>query len=438
MQQKMPRKREAIVTGRLEDDRREQVGRILSIVGDLLHEAGELVNGEPAEAAAAVSSPGAAAENDRAGAKAEAADHAAGQSDDREGEAGPDRPGAELLLVCDSPQGEVAFPWSWVAATEPTAEGAQLLCRIMDPRGEQTLRLGRVRGLMTWDELVARGASVQRFFNPDELTARLTQGLAETGAQPATPLPAAERQPWAPGPAISDAVSDAITAALDEALPSTPPAPAVASRPQTLPPAASPAPPAPGAAMAASEPIPFPEPFRRGAIEPLTAVSDAPNGRMKPPVTIPEQVCIISPSALARRFLMRHLCDLGYEVLEARDLDDPLLPADLRGVTALFLDESLQDDWASRPAAARGEIPIVLLTVDGELSVPRGGESPDRQAVLPRPFERAEVERVVRWLRALRTGGVNGGGTDNGNAEDDTWLFADPFGTARAGEHSRS
>lgn len=134
---------------------------------------------------------------------------------------------------------------------------------------------------------------------------------------------------------------------------------------------------------------------------------------------------------------MRHLCELGYEVLEARDLDDPLLPADLRGVTALFLDESLEDDWTSRPAAARGDIPIVLLTVDGELRVPLNGDLPLLKAVLPRPFERAEVERVVRWLRSLREGGAGEGSGDHGNAEDDTWLFADPFGPARAGEHSR-
>jgi hypothetical protein len=418
-------KGETTVTGRLEGDRRAQVGRILSIVGDLLHEAGELVHDEPAESPAAAppalpdeAERAVAAGPDRPGAKDEAADHM----------------GAELLLVCDSPHGEVAFPWSWVAATEPTAEGANLLCRIMDPRGELTLRLGRVRGLMTWDELVARGESVQRFFNPDELTARLAQAPADDGAIPARPA-IGEESTEATGDAIGDAIGAAISDALDEALPSITPEPAIPPVPPRLAPASSSTPPAPAAAP---EPIPFPEPVRRGAIEPLTVAPGAPDGRMKPPATVPDQVCIISPSALARRFLMRHLCDLGYEVQEARDLDDPLLPADLRGVAALFLDESLQDDWASRPAAARGEIPIVLLTVDGDLSVPRSGELPAQQAVLPRPFERAEVERVVRWLRAMRTGDVSGGDTNDGNAEDDTWLFADPFGAARAGEHSRS
>jgi hypothetical protein len=151
----------------------------------------------------------------------------------------------------------------------------------------------------------------------------------------------------------------------------------------------------------------------------------------------PAQVCIVSPSALARRFLMRHLCDLGYEVLESRDLDDPLLPADLRGIAALFLDESLQEEWSSRAAAARGDLPLVLLTVDGELRLPAVGDPAGREATLPRPFERSEVEQVAAWLQTLRGGGAGDPSGDDGLEQDDTWIFVDSGGSAGAGDDPR-
>jgi hypothetical protein len=187
-----------------------------------------------------------------------------------------------------------------------------------------------------------------------------------------------------------------------------------------------------------ASPSPEPEASRMPApLRPAIALAPEKHTHVEP-CPSPEQcrAWIASPSALARRFLMRHLVDLGFEVHEARDLDDPMLPADLKGVVALFLDESLLEDWRTRSQAAAGSPPLVLLTVDGALSVPPDGTCPPQGAVLPRPFERSEVERVVHWLGSLRRGARSGGSSGHGDEEDDTWLFADPFGATRAGEHS--
>lgn len=143
----------------------------------------------------------------------------------------------------------------------------------------------------------------------------------------------------------------------------------------------------------------------------------------------PRPVWVVSPSALARRFLMRHLETAGLAIHESRDLDDPLLPADLRSVGALFLDESLLEQWRERSPGPAAGLPVVLLTVDGVLQVPPAGQRPPQGAVLPRPFERSEVEAVIAWLRSLWRDGDPAGDEDHGDEEDDTWLFADPFGS---------
>jgi hypothetical protein len=126
---------------------------------------------------------------------------------------------------------------------------------------------------------------------------------------------------------------------------------------------------------------------------------------------------------------MRHLEPAGLEIHESRDLDDPLLPADLGNVGGLFLDESLQEQWRHHPAGRSGGPPVVLLTVDGVLQVPPPGQRPLQGAILPRPFERSEVEAVLGWLRSLWRDGGAAGDEDHGDEEDDTWLFADPFGS---------
>ena len=150
-----------------------------------------------------------------------------------------------------------------------------------------------------------------------------------------------------------------------------------------------------------------------------------------------KKVWIVSPSALARRFLMRHLDEMGLEVHEARDLDDPLLPADLNSAGALFLDESLQERWGGHAASTLTELPLVMLTVDGALEVPSNGKITARKAMLPRPFERAEVESIVAWLHSLWLGSATRE-SDHHGEEDDTWLFADPFGSKNSGKHSSS
>ncbi len=184
--------------------------------------------------------------------------------------------------------------------------------------------------------------------------------------------------------------------------------------------------PAIGSADRPPEIPPVPAPIAPAATPSVTAVSSsggAPGRR----------VWVVSPSALTRRFLMRHLDQAGLDAHEARDLDDPALPADLESAGALFLDESLVDIWRRRPTSGREDLPLVVLTVDGAVQIPSVGAPAEQTAVLPRPFERSEVESVVAWLHSNWEGSRAGGG-QHGNPEDDTWLFADPFGKAGPGE----
>ena len=145
-----------------------------------------------------------------------------------------------------------------------------------------------------------------------------------------------------------------------------------------------------------------------------------------------QPVWIVSPSALARRFLMRHLVQAGLNVREARGLDDPDLVADLERAGALFLDEGLRDQWRAHPTAGAIDLPIVQLTVDGALRIPPNGSAAELGAMLPRPFERSEVGAVVAWLRSLWKGDEAGGSDHHGDAQDHAWLYADPFGSADA------
>ncbi|MBM3317250.1 MAG: hypothetical protein FJY75_05310 [Candidatus Eisenbacteria bacterium] len=425
----------------------QQMARILGILGDLLRETSELVRQEPSSGSGrttgeqAASLPGAGP----GGPGREQPAEPGGPGSTGSSPSPPDPDGIaareELLMVCESPPGPVAFPWSWVAAADLAEDGALLGVRIVDRQARSELSLGRVLGLWTWNELARRGESVQRFFRPEELIARFPAGQS---VQMPAAAPPVGRPPVPPSGLPSPSPEAAPAPPAAAAAPGAPPPPgaeaappepeeieAVAPRPPAV---ALPFPVKRRAPVHAGEP-PVAAPVRAPGAgpEPVPDQSPAP-----PPAApaVPDQVGIISPSALARRFLMRHLCELGYEVLEARDLDDPLLPADLKGVAALFLDESLQDDWASRPAATGG-IPLVLLTVGGELSVPPAGEPSPAKAVLPRPFERAEVERVVRWLRAPGAGAADEGSGDHGHSRNDTWLFADPFGPAAEREHSR-
>jgi hypothetical protein len=175
-----------------------------------------------------------------------------------------------------------------------------------------------------------------------------------------------------------------------------------------------------------ASPEPLPTPSSAAGAPAAGAAGPAPS-----PVSTPSPtIWVVSPSALARRFLLRHLEHSGLEIHEARDLDDPLLPADLQSMGALFLDECLQEQWRDHPSGRSGGPPLVLLTVDGVLHVPPAGERPAAGAVLPRPFERSEVESVIGWLRSLWHPDRAGGGEDHGDEEDDTWLFADPFGSS--------
>jgi len=179
------------------------------------------------------------------------------------------------------------------------------------------------------------------------------------------------------------------------------------------------------------------------ALADLESSAPSPASPPDPPLTleprpdpVPDRpVWVVSPSALARRFLMRHLDHIGLSVQEARDLDDLLLPADLESAGALFLDESLQEHWRDHPSAGQADLPLVFLTVDGRLEMPSAGGVTGQEAVLPRPFERSEVESVVGWLRSVWSDRGIEGCEQHGDEEDDTWLFADPFGNSGAREH---
>ena len=380
-------------------DAGDRVGRILTLVGDLLREMGGLVSASegpalrasaPAQLEPPVSLPSSEPQSAPVAPLAEPVHgepgpipvepvvaRAQSAPEPRHAEAAASPPADEsdngLFLVCEHADGKIALPWSWVVGTRLSPEGSPEGFTLSDGRAESEMRVSRVLGLWTRRELVDSGERVRWIASPAE-------------------MPAA--------PASAAAPADPSRPAL---MPDDPPS--TWSQPVVL--RAAPA-------------VALEECAREGA------------------ASEPRRAWIASPSALARRFLMRHLVDLGFEVHEARDLDDPMLPADLKGVTALFLDESLLEDWKARSSAAPGAPPVILLTVDGALRVPAEGTCPPQGAVLPRPFERSEVERVVRWLCSLRRGARGGGSWEHGDEEDDTWLFADPFGAARAGEHSRS
>jgi hypothetical protein len=418
-----------------------RIGRVLSLMGDLLREMGTLVQEEatplPAPRELETVAPP-AGEPPAPAATPPAATSPAGE--------------AGLWLLVDSGEKRLALPWHWVSGTALSADGSLEALQLDDGAGEAHLTVDRLLGLWTrkeaaaWEEQVEWLGSAAAAPGPSPATRpeaaerreqrwgrRATDGpMPAPPAPPSASAPPAEDAAWMswpePQPSAEDEIrakSPSVPAATEE--PPAPPADPGAERRAEEHRVASERPwvhplPVEGESRAAPAPAPGP-----AAPEPVSSCGDG-----KPRA---ERVWIVSPSALARRFLMRHLCDLGIDVLEARDLDDPLLPADLRGVRALFLDESLLEDWKARPASTRGAPPLVCLTVDGALGVPAEGTAPPGGATLPRPFERSEVERVVQWLRSLRAGSPRGRTGDDGE-EDDTWLFADPFGAARAGEHS--
>ncbi len=448
----------------------QRVGRVLALVGALLQEMAALVNekdaphdadakrivdavqamgamrvaedtrGEQTRAAQASEEPAvqvAAAPRSKAG--------PAERVRDREavGEALSHEEAQERVLVCRGTDRRLAFPWRWVSranvsegadARAGSQAGAQAgTLTISDGTTQCELAIERVLGMWTRAEIgewkegpvwLKSASDLQRSMPASESH---TQEAKASHAEEARASHAREAR------------------ASREAAPA--PDENIGARVPSLE-AESPAVRRPSPRPAFDRPTPFSlEPSRSQP----TAVRNEPSSPdlHQPPsgfvagrdqkrreIAEPERVWVASPSALARRFLQRHLTDLGFEVLEARDLDDPLLPADLGGVRALFLDESLLEDWKARAMSSGRLPPLVSLPLDGELAVPPDGCYPPGGAVLPRPFERTQVERVVHWLRTLPGGCAPEDEGDHGE-EDDTWLFADPFGATRAGEHSR-
>ncbi|MCK4412327.1 MAG: hypothetical protein KAY32_02160 [Candidatus Eisenbacteria sp.] len=460
------------MTTRSESGGGRRIGRILSLMGDLLQEMGTLVQDGAKSASAAFAEPEAGGESTPAAppAAVSEAQHPAGA---------PAKPAAAsataegLWLVAECDDVRMALPWSWVSGTQLSSEGTLESFQVNDGECEMTLRVDRVLGLWTRKEAEAWQEQLEWLTSAGSIpvrpaAARSPRGLdagprdsRQAEAAPASgPFPASDPSP-ATGPSPASGPSQA---AFRMNRPASQPVASPPVAPETMPPGAveadsGPTMPAPPAVDSTADAAPhrvssmpvgaspsesWPPSARTGATQvedarqaessSCPAVIEAPPWARDEDSRV-ERVWIVSPSALARRFLMRHLRELGADVLEARDLDDPLLPADLKGGTALFLDESLLEDWKARPASTRGAPPLVCLTVDGALSVPREGTSPPGGAILPRPFERSEVERVIHWLRSLRQGSSRGGYGDDGE-EDDTWFFADPFGAARAGEHS--
>jgi hypothetical protein len=271
----------------------------------------------------------------------------------------------------------LAAPWNWVTGTHLTAGHVPEAFTLNDGHREVMMNVSRVRGIWTVRELEDWQEPVHWIRNlDDELDAPLKLHVA---------------------PAESPE-------GLESA---TPPAPAASI---------------PVAPATTGEPVPATD-----------AVTDEDTSSY-----LSKRVWIVSPSALARRFLMRHLDEMGLEVHEARDLDDPLLPADLNSAGALFLDESLRKHWGNHAASTLTDLPLVLLTVDGMLNVPSNGKTTELKAMLPRPFERSEVESVVAWLRSHWMGSGTGRSDHHGEEDDDTWLFADPFGTTGSGNNPGS
>ncbi len=448
----------------------QRVGRVLALMGALLQEMAALVNGKDAAHDAdaqrivdAVQAMGAMriAEEARgeqaraAQASEELATKAAAGPRDEAGpaERGRDREvvretlsqeeARERVLVCRGTDRTLAFPWRWVSranvsegpdAPAGTPAGAQAgTLTISDGTHPCELAIERVLGMWTRAEIAEW----------QEGPVWLTSASDLQTMMPASESRAREGKASGAGEARASQAREA--GAGREALPTPDESrgPRVPAREAESPAAGLSSPP-----PAFDRPTPF-------SLEPSlsqpTAVRNEPaspdlhqapsgfaagRGPKRREIAEPERVWVASPSALARRFLQRHLTDLGFEVLEARDLDDPLLPADLGGVRALFLDESLLEDWKARAISSGRLPPLVSLPLDGELAVPPDGCCPPGGAVLPRPFERTQVERVVHWLRTLPGGCAPEDEGDHGE-EDDTWLFADPFGATRAGEHSR-
>lgn len=403
-----------------------RIGRMLSLMGGLLQEAGSLVQTpatgegpvEKASGATVQASPSRAApapEPDSRPVESAPADSEPPQARASDPASREERKRAEnLFLVCEHPGGKIVFPWDWLTGTRLSSEGDLEGFAVSDGSSEVSLRIDRVLGLWTRREIEAWVEPLKWLNSAAEIEKLPERVPGPPEAAPVSPsrvTPSAEEAArGAPFPPLSLEPSLGQPTAV-RGRTSAPPAPQ----------------PLPAVAAASARPVlAHPAIEGRARIEAIASPAPSVAGRL----------CVASPSALARRFLMRHLCDLGFEVLEARDLDDPVLPADLGGVTALFLDESLLEDWKTRPVSMRGAPPLVCLTVDGDLRVPPDGVRPPGGAVLPRPFERAQVERVVHWLRSLQKGRVPEGNGDHGE-EDDTWLFADPFRASRAGEHSR-
>jgi len=320
-------------------------------------------------------------------------------------ESGPPPAVHQLYLVCEGEQGRrLAIPWGWIVDTQLSQTGAPEAFTLVDGEDVRKMKVKKVRGIWSakeledWSEDVHWVTDLKQLAHPSLLAAIEPE-------IPAAPEPPAPRpEPQAEAPEIQPAHTVVLPELHDEreAMKVVPDPSVIApleldSMDQTL-----------------AEPEE--EPFQEDA-----------EGQ-------PPTVWVVSPSALARRFLMRHLDETGIEVHEARDLDDPLLPADLEGAGALFLDESLQEHWSAHPMATTIRVPLVLLTVDGNLRVPAAGVHSTEGAALPRPFERSEVETVVTWLRSLWDLDSAGGNGAHGDSQNDTWLFADPFGNADAGK----
>jgi hypothetical protein len=294
-----------------------------------------------------------------------------------------ERAAEPLKLVCEGENsGMLAFPWDWVVRIHEAGDGRAEALTVSLPQGDRRMPVRRVLGIWTVAEIQTWDEEVHLVSNPEEL------------------LP----------------ISEATRSEVGSAAPGTD----SADRPPEIPPASA------QIAPAAGPSAPAAGPSAPAAGPPAPAASS-------PGVAPGRRVWVVSPSALTRRFLMRHLDQAGLDAHEARDLDDPALPADLESAGALFLDESLVDIWRRRPTSGREDLPLVVLTVEGAVQVPSVGAPAEQTAVLPRPFERSEVESVVAWLHSNWEGSRVGGG-QHGNPEDDTWLFADPFGKAGPGE----
>ncbi len=301
--------------------------------------------------------------------------------------------GGDLFLVCRDEQGRhLAVPWNWVVDTHLSSTGTPEAFTLSNGSVEKRMAVGSVVGI--WNETELRSWREQ------------VEWIVELGG-------------FAPPAASREAGHE------QRERPESPEPPEPHERPEPPKRPGPPEPPAGGTAETSAlgkDPAVETEAASSGAPE-IEDSGAAPAAHLGP-------IWVVSPSALARRFLMRHLESTGLDIREARDLDDPLLPADLGSVGALFLDESLREQWRDHPSHRAGGVPLVLLTVDGALHVPRDGERPESGAVLPRPFERAEVEAVIAWLRSVWRAGGAAGDEDHGDEEDDTWLFADPFGSS--------